>query len=153
MLLNYPCPRAWLESPVPAGTELDDWHGQTLVSLVGFLFADTRLKGVPIPFHRTEAWSSADPAVAGVTRAPLQRCEPAGRGLCSRQPGRYSAIRTSMSAAIMTPDVPKPPPSAAASVTRKPFYFIPGCYLGDVPPEKAGLPATCDPGKVVVYRS
>jgi uncharacterized protein len=53
VLLNYPCPRAWLEPLVPAGTELDAWHGQTLVSLVGFLFTDTRLKGVPIPFHRT----------------------------------------------------------------------------------------------------
>jgi uncharacterized protein YqjF (DUF2071 family) len=53
VLLNYHCPRALLESLVPAGTELDTWQGETLVSLVGFLFADTRLLGVPIPFHRT----------------------------------------------------------------------------------------------------
>lgn len=53
VLLNYACPRAWLEPLVPAGTELDDWQGETLVSLVGFLFADTRLKGMAIPFHRT----------------------------------------------------------------------------------------------------
>jgi uncharacterized protein YqjF (DUF2071 family) len=38
---------------VPAGTELDTWQGDTLVSLVGFLFDDTRLLGLPIPFHRT----------------------------------------------------------------------------------------------------
>ena len=53
VLLNYPCPRRLLESLVPAGTELDSWDGETLVSLVGFLFADTRLKGVPVPWHRT----------------------------------------------------------------------------------------------------
>jgi uncharacterized protein len=53
VLANYPCRREWLEPLVPAGTELDSRHGQTLVSLVGFLFTDTRLLGVPVPFHRT----------------------------------------------------------------------------------------------------
>jgi uncharacterized protein len=53
VLLNYPCPRALLAPLVPEGTDLDDWQGDTLVSLVGFLFVDTRLKGIPIPFHRT----------------------------------------------------------------------------------------------------
>ena len=53
VLLNYPCRREWLEPLVPSGTELDTWQGDTLVSLVGFLFTDTRLLGVPVPFHRT----------------------------------------------------------------------------------------------------
>ncbi len=53
VLLNYVCPRRLLEPLVPAGTELDEWEGQTQVSLVGFLFADTLLKGVPVPGHRT----------------------------------------------------------------------------------------------------
>lgn len=53
LLLNYPCRREWLEPLVPAGTQLDAWGGETLISLVGFLFRDTRLLGVPIPFHRT----------------------------------------------------------------------------------------------------
>lgn len=53
VLLNYECPRALLEPLVPVGTELDTWDGHTLVSLVGFRFADTRLLGVPVPFHRT----------------------------------------------------------------------------------------------------
>ncbi len=53
VLLNYPCRREWLEPLVPHGTELDAWQGETLVSLVGFLFTDTRLLGVPVPFHRT----------------------------------------------------------------------------------------------------
>jgi uncharacterized protein YqjF (DUF2071 family) len=53
VLLNYVCPPQLLEPFVPAGTELDTWGGHTLVSLVGLLFADTRLLGLPVPFHRT----------------------------------------------------------------------------------------------------
>lgn len=53
ILLNYACPPGLLAPLVPAGTVLDEWNGQSLVSLVGFLFRDTKLLGVPIPFHRT----------------------------------------------------------------------------------------------------
>ncbi len=45
------------------------------------------------------------------------------------------------------------PPAAAAApepIPRKPFYLIPGCYLGDVPPQDVKLPAGCDPGKATV---
>jgi uncharacterized protein YqjF (DUF2071 family) len=53
VVLNYRCPPALLEPLVPRGTELDAWNGETLVSLVGFLFTDTRVRGFAIPFHRT----------------------------------------------------------------------------------------------------
>jgi uncharacterized protein YqjF (DUF2071 family) len=52
-MLNYRVPPEWLAAFVPAGTELDLWDGAAYVSLVGFLFRDTRLLGIPIPFHRT----------------------------------------------------------------------------------------------------
>ena len=52
-MLNYRVPPEWLAPFVPAGTELDFWNGFAYVSLVGFHFRDTRLLGVPIPFHRT----------------------------------------------------------------------------------------------------
>lgn len=51
-ILNYGVDPALLAPYVPAGTELDDWHGHTYVSVVGFLFRNTRLLGLPIPFHR-----------------------------------------------------------------------------------------------------
>jgi uncharacterized protein YqjF (DUF2071 family) len=51
-LLNYAIDPEILQSLVPAGTELDDWQGRTFVSVVGFLFLDTRVLGIPIPFHR-----------------------------------------------------------------------------------------------------
>jgi len=51
ILLNYRCPEELLAPLVPQGTELDPWHGQHYVSLVGFMFRDARLFGLPIPFH------------------------------------------------------------------------------------------------------
>ncbi len=50
------------------------------------------------------------------------------------------------------PAAPAPPPAAATPIVRKPFYFIPGCYLGDVPPKDAALPPSCDHSKTVVVR-
>ncbi|MGE0362612.1 MAG: PEGA domain-containing protein [Vicinamibacterales bacterium] len=57
--------------------------------------------------------------------------------------------------ALDAPAVPaaaSQPPPAPAPIPRKPFYFIPGCYLGDVPPKDAGLPASCDLSRTVVMR-
>lgn len=51
-MLNYEMDPAALARFVPADTELDSWMGKTLVSVVGFLFLDTRIGGIPIPFHR-----------------------------------------------------------------------------------------------------
>jgi hypothetical protein len=54
-VLNFDIDPGLLAPYVPAGTELDFWHGRTFVSLVGFEFRDTRVWGVPIPFHRNFA--------------------------------------------------------------------------------------------------
>jgi uncharacterized protein YqjF (DUF2071 family) len=51
-MLNYEMEPATLAPFVPAGTELDFWNGKTFVSLVGFMFQNTRVRGIPIPFHR-----------------------------------------------------------------------------------------------------
>lgn len=51
VLANYEVDPETLRSSVPAGTELDLWDGSCLVSLVGFMFLNTRLMGIPIPFH------------------------------------------------------------------------------------------------------
>jgi len=45
---------------------------------------------------------------------------------------------------------PAAPPAAPAQ--PKTFYMIPGCYLGDVPPKDAGLPATCDQSRAVTFQ-
>ncbi|HYR11042.1 MAG TPA: DUF2071 domain-containing protein [Longimicrobium sp.] len=51
-MLNYEVDPALLRPLVPAGTELDAWGGVTYASVVGFMFLDTRVLGIPIPFHR-----------------------------------------------------------------------------------------------------
>lgn len=51
-VLNYEIEPAVLAPHIPAGTELDIWNGRCFVSLVGFLFLNTRVLGMPIPFHR-----------------------------------------------------------------------------------------------------
>ena len=38
---------------LPAKTELDYYNGNTYVSLVGFMFANTKVFGLKIPFHST----------------------------------------------------------------------------------------------------
>ena len=52
-LLNFEVDPSLLMARVPLGCELDAWQGRTLVSVVGFMFLDTRLLGIPIPLHRT----------------------------------------------------------------------------------------------------
>jgi uncharacterized protein YqjF (DUF2071 family) len=50
-LLSWPIERAALAPRVPAGTELDLWNGQALVSVVGFRFLRAKLLGVGVPGH------------------------------------------------------------------------------------------------------
>ena len=50
-LLNYAVDPSLLAHLVPRGTELDEFEGKTYMSLVGFRFERTRLRGIWIPFH------------------------------------------------------------------------------------------------------
>jgi uncharacterized protein YqjF (DUF2071 family) len=51
-MLNFRIDPQLIAPFVPAGTELDVWRGDTLISLVGFRFLHTRVLGVPVPGHR-----------------------------------------------------------------------------------------------------
>jgi len=51
-MLNYEVDQALLKSRVPAGTEIELFQGRAFVSLVGFRFLRTLVRGLPIPFHR-----------------------------------------------------------------------------------------------------
>jgi uncharacterized protein len=50
-MLNYEVDAVLLNRHVPRGTELDRWQGRVFLSLVGFRFLNTRVRGVAIPFH------------------------------------------------------------------------------------------------------
>jgi uncharacterized protein len=51
IMANYEIDPGLLTSRVPPGTELDLYDGKCFVSLVGFMFLDTRVMGLPVPFH------------------------------------------------------------------------------------------------------
>lgn len=53
LFANYPVDPALLRPLLPYKTELDFYAGTCYCSMVGFLFAHTRLLGIPIPFHTT----------------------------------------------------------------------------------------------------
>lgn len=50
-MANYAVEPSLLAPFVPKGTELDLWNNTCYVSLVGFMFLNTRLKGIKVPFH------------------------------------------------------------------------------------------------------
>jgi uncharacterized protein YqjF (DUF2071 family) len=51
-MINYEVDPGVLLPVVPRGAELDAWDNCAFVSVVGFLFLNTRVLGLPIPFHR-----------------------------------------------------------------------------------------------------
>ena len=51
VMANYVIDPGLLRQRIPAGTELDLYEGKCFVSLVGFMFLDTRVYGIRIPFH------------------------------------------------------------------------------------------------------
>ncbi len=52
LMLNYEIDPSALRPLAPPGTEIDTWNGRTFLSVVGFLFQNTRVLGLPVPFHR-----------------------------------------------------------------------------------------------------
>ncbi len=51
------------------------------------------------------------------------------------------------------PDQPAPdPPDAPRATAPTTIYFIPGCYLGNLPPDELKLPAGCDLSRLQTYK-
>jgi uncharacterized protein YqjF (DUF2071 family) len=50
-MLNYEVEPRLLEALVPASVELDRWNDRVYVSVVGFLFNETRVLGIAVPGH------------------------------------------------------------------------------------------------------
>jgi len=51
IMANYEVDPSLLASRIPAGTELDLHEGRCFISLVGFMFLNTRVLGFLVPFH------------------------------------------------------------------------------------------------------
>ena len=51
IMANYSVDPAILKTYLPANTELDEWNSKYYVSLVGFMFLNTKIFGLRVPFH------------------------------------------------------------------------------------------------------
>ncbi len=51
-MLNYEIDPAVLQPYLPTGATLDAWNEKHYISVVGLMFLNTRLYGVPVPLHR-----------------------------------------------------------------------------------------------------
>lgn len=52
ILINYEIDPDVLQPYIPYGTEVDYWKDKCYVSVVGFRFINTKIKGIAVPFHR-----------------------------------------------------------------------------------------------------
>jgi hypothetical protein len=67
--------------------------------------------------------------------------------------GRTITYRGSLTSQSSANVVNAPPPAPEpARRERQTFYLIPGCYLGNIPPEQVRLPAGCDLSRTIIHR-
>lgn len=51
VMINYAIDSSILAKYLPSHTQIDRWHGTCFLSLVGFMFQNTKLLGIKVPFH------------------------------------------------------------------------------------------------------
>jgi hypothetical protein len=73
----------------------------------------------------------------------------AGRSITYRGTLQRVDVAPSADPAPVTPAMP----AAVAPPAPSTFYFIPGCYMGNVPPAAVVLPADCDRTRLVIRSS
>jgi hypothetical protein len=102
------------------------------------VFADGYYVGVPQDFSASRG--------GGLLEAGLHRIDLSAPGYESMAvdlrvtPGQPVTYRAALKAL---------PPTASAPPST--FYLIPGCYMGNIPPKDAHLPATCDQKRAVIW--
>lgn len=66
--------------------------------------------------------------------------------------GRTIAYRAPRQAAPAAAPSPSTERDATAKPDTRPLYVVPGCYIGNVPPKEAALPANCDVRRMTMIR-
>jgi uncharacterized protein len=152
VILNYEVPPAVLAPLVPAGTTLDLWRGRALASIVGFRFLDTRVLGVPVPFHRRfdevnlRFYVRREPPGGDVRRAVVfvrelvpRRAIALVARLAYNEP--YDAV----------PMRSRAPPSLVATPGRLEYAWRTGRRWHRVAAETVGEPAIADPDSEAAF--
>jgi PEGA domain len=128
-----PMPKA-VEQPPPMGRlVLDVQPPGTQV------FADGYYVGVPEDFSALRG--------GGLLEAGTHRIDLSAAGF---EPWAVD-VRVTAGQSVTYRAVLKPLPPREA-VPPSTFYLIPGCYMGNIPPHDAQLPATCDKNRAIVWR-
>lgn len=127
------------EAPRPVERPLPGWLILEVEPAHAEVFADGYYVGVPGDFGAARGGGVIEPGPHRID-VSAQGFEPATVHLRVTA-GQTITYRASLRAL--------PPPEAVPPTT---FYLIPGCYLGNIPPQDARLPATCDPSRAVTWK-
>jgi hypothetical protein len=85
--------------------------------------------------------------------------EPGVRRIEIRAEGYQTLIFDTTYRGSLRPVTPEPPPAAPSepapvashtSPQARTIYFIPGCYLGNIPPGDVKLPSGCDLSRLII---
>jgi hypothetical protein len=122
-----------VEPPVPGRLVLE------VEPATAQVFADGYYVGAPDDFSATRGGRLIEP---GVHRLDVSAPGYESAAVDLRvTPGQLVTYRATLKA--IPPAVPVPPST---------FYLIPGCYMGNIPPKDAHLPATCDQSRAIIWR-
>ena len=103
------------------------------------IFADGYYVGVPADFSAARG--------GGILEAGLHRIDVSASG---HEPVTVNLrVAAGQSLTYRAALKALPPPVAVPPTT---FYMIPGCYMGNIPPKEAHLPASCDHSRTVSWR-
>ncbi len=126
-----------VEQPAPARLILD------INPPTAQVFADGYYIGIPEDFRFEDGGAVLEP---GPHRIDIldRDYEPVSFDVNLTR-GQSATFRRTLTPIVRT----QPAPDAAVKAQPAPkhpatFYLIPGCYIGNVPPKEANLPATCD---------
>jgi hypothetical protein len=133
---------AIVEQPAPARLILD------INPPTAQVFADGYYIGIPEDFRFADGGAVLEP---GPHRIDIldRDYEPVSFDVNLTR-GQSATFRRTLTPIVRT----QAAPDAAAKAQPAPkqpttFYLIPGCYIGNVPPKEANLPATCDIARAV----
>ena len=126
-----------VEQPLPARLILDI-HPPTAQ-----VFADGYYIGIPEDFRFEDGGAVLEPGPHRIDILARDH-EPVSFDVALAR-GQTATFRHTLTPIL------QPVPDVVAPTKKQPatFYLIPGCYMGNVPPKDANLPATCDISRAV----
>jgi len=130
-----------LPEPAPRPVERVPAQGRLILDLdpaTAQVFADGYYVGLPDDFSAARG--------GGLLEAGPHRIDVSAAGY---EPMTLDIMVTAgQPVTIRAPLKVLPPPTIVPPTT---FYLIPGCYMGNIPPKDARLPATCDPSRAITW--